>query len=146
MYMPWVNHVWIVTNGQVSVGSLGKEGRYSLGGEELPLTACVGGSNSGDMMWHVTDHTVVNMLAASSATRTKPVCLFALQVPTWLNFNLPNVTVVPHSSIFKDPAHLPTFSSRAIQANIANIPGKQPKAIDLRQTAGFESLSVQPIH
>lgn len=46
-----------------------------------------------------------------------------LQVPSWLNFSHPQVTIVPHSSIFPDSQHLPTFNSRAIQSNIVYIPG-----------------------
>lgn len=46
-----------------------------------------------------------------------------LQVPTWLNVSNPKVTVVPHSSIFFNTSHLPTFNTNAINANIINIPG-----------------------
>ena len=71
--------------------------------------------------------------AYTECVRTKDVshsvmclhaCFCALQVPTWLNRFNKCVTVVPHSSIFKDHKHLPTFNSNAILANVANIPGK----------------------
>jgi hypothetical protein len=45
-------------------------------------------------------------------------------VPTWLNPHLSRVTIVPHTSIFKNHTHLPTFNSNAIAANLANIPGE----------------------
>lgn len=55
--------------------------------------------------------------------------LWPLQVPSWLDLSNPRVTVVPHSSIFANASHLPTFNSNAIQANLANIPGLAPHFI-----------------
>ena len=51
------------------------------------------------------------------------------QVPSWLNLEFPGVTVVPHSMIFEDPSHLPTFSSPAIEVHIHKIPHLSRKFI-----------------
>jgi hypothetical protein len=45
------------------------------------------------------------------------------QRPDWLVANHPRLTVVSHSEIFDDPAHLPTFNSHAIEARIHRIQG-----------------------
>lgn len=45
------------------------------------------------------------------------------QVPLWLDVTHPRVTIVPHSRIFRNLSHLPTFSSPAIEANLHRIPG-----------------------
>ncbi|OQS03102.1 N-acetylglucosamine-1-phosphotransferase subunits alpha/beta, partial [Thraustotheca clavata] len=45
------------------------------------------------------------------------------QVPSWLDLDNPHITVVPHSAIFKNQSHLPTFASPAIESNLDNIPG-----------------------
>ena len=45
------------------------------------------------------------------------------QVPSWLNVQHPRVTVVPHSDIFVNKSHLPTFSPSAVMLNLHRIPG-----------------------
>ncbi|OQS00338.1 N-acetylglucosamine-1-phosphotransferase subunits alpha/beta, partial [Thraustotheca clavata] len=45
------------------------------------------------------------------------------QIPTWLDMSNPHVTIVPHSVIFKNTSHLPTFASPSIESNLDNIPG-----------------------
>lgn len=48
------------------------------------------------------------------------------QKPSWLKKH-PMVTIVEHKEIFKNPAHLPTFNSQAIEANLHRIPGLSDK-------------------
>lgn len=43
--------------------------------------------------------------------------------PSWLNINHSKIKIIPHSVIFKNQNHLPTFNSHAIESNLANIPG-----------------------
>ena len=43
------------------------------------------------------------------------------QTPSWLN--LTKATIISHNEIFPNKDHLPTFNSRAIEANIHRIPG-----------------------
>ena len=43
--------------------------------------------------------------------------------PSFLVPDHPKITIVPHSVIFKNKTHLPTYNSCAIEANIGNIPG-----------------------
>ena len=45
------------------------------------------------------------------------------QVPAWLDTTNPRLRVVDHEEIFLDPAHLPTFNSHAIEANLHRIEG-----------------------
>jgi len=45
------------------------------------------------------------------------------QIPSWLNLDDERVTVVPHSDIFANKSHLPTFSSPAIESHLHRIPG-----------------------
>ncbi|EQC39180.1 hypothetical protein SDRG_03386 [Saprolegnia diclina VS20] len=45
------------------------------------------------------------------------------QVPTWLDLSHPRITVVPHSDIFPNASHLPSFASPAIESHLDNIPG-----------------------
>jgi len=45
------------------------------------------------------------------------------QIPSWLNLQHPRIHIVPHTSIFSNLTHLPTFSSPAIEANFHRIPG-----------------------
>jgi hypothetical protein len=45
------------------------------------------------------------------------------QVPSWLDASHPDVTVVDHREIFRDPAALPTFNSHAIECQLHHIPG-----------------------
>lgn len=52
------------------------------------------------------------------------------QVPTWMIRDIPRLRIVPHDSIFPDPAtQLPTASSRAIEANVHRIPGLSKRFI-----------------
>lgn len=44
------------------------------------------------------------------------------QTPSWLKSHK-KVTVVHHKEIFKDPGHLPTFNSQAIESQLHRIPG-----------------------
>lgn len=43
--------------------------------------------------------------------------------PLWLDRSHPDLRLVRHEQIFPDPAHLPTFNSRAIEAHLHRIPG-----------------------
>lgn len=45
------------------------------------------------------------------------------QVPSWLNTEHPDITVIPHSLLFPNQTHLPTFSSPAIESHLHRIPG-----------------------
>lgn len=45
------------------------------------------------------------------------------QVPLWLDVTNPRITIVPHTTIFANASHLPTFNSNAIEANLHRIPG-----------------------
>lgn len=45
------------------------------------------------------------------------------QKPNWLNTDHPKINLVTHRDIFQPVDLLPTFSSRAIEARLANIPG-----------------------
>jgi hypothetical protein len=45
------------------------------------------------------------------------------QVPTWLDAEVPGITVVDHRDIFTDPSHLPAFNSHAIETHLHRIPG-----------------------
>ena len=49
--------------------------------------------------------------------------------PEWLDTNHPKLTVVPHIDIFKNPDHLPTFNSYAIEAQVHRIPGLSERFI-----------------
>jgi hypothetical protein len=51
------------------------------------------------------------------------------QVPNWLNLNHPRLSVIPHSDIFPNNSHLPTFSSPAIESHLHRIPGLAPRFI-----------------
>jgi len=51
------------------------------------------------------------------------------QVPYWLNIDHPKITIVPHSTIFKNKSHLPVFSSPAIESHLHRIPGLAKKFI-----------------
>lgn len=59
------------------------------------------------------------------------------QIPNWLNINNPKLYLVPHSSIFKNQSHLPTFSSPSIEANIHRIPGLSEHFIYLNDDVMF---------
>jgi hypothetical protein len=65
------------------------------------------------------------------------------QVPTWLNLDHPRVRVVPHSAIFPDASHLPTFSSPAIEAHLHRIQGLSRRFLYLNDDTFFAS-PVQP--
>lgn len=45
------------------------------------------------------------------------------QVPNWLNIDHEKITIIPHSLIFSNQSHLPTFSSPAIESHLHQIPG-----------------------
>ncbi len=45
------------------------------------------------------------------------------QVPAWLDRGHSRIQLVSHAEIFPDPAHLPTFNSRAIEMHLHRIPG-----------------------
>uniref|UniRef100_A0AAV1T4Q8 LNR domain-containing protein n=1 Tax=Peronospora matthiolae TaxID=2874970 RepID=A0AAV1T4Q8_9STRA len=45
------------------------------------------------------------------------------QIPSWLDIESPQISIVKHGDIFMDPSHLPVFSSPAIEWNLDNIPG-----------------------
>jgi hypothetical protein len=47
-------------------------------------------------------------------------------IPSWLDVRHPRVELVPHSSIFTNHSHLPTFSSTAIETHLHRIPGLSP--------------------
>eukprot|EP00002_Diphylleia_rotans_P001092 TRINITY_DN10607_c0_g1_i1.p1 TRINITY_DN10607_c0_g1~~TRINITY_DN10607_c0_g1_i1.p1 ORF type:complete len:1048 (+),score=167.37 TRINITY_DN10607_c0_g1_i1:41-3184(+) len=49
------------------------------------------------------------------------------QIPSWLDLNNPKLTVVPHSEIFLNKSHLPTFSSPSIETHLHRIPGLSKK-------------------
>jgi hypothetical protein len=49
------------------------------------------------------------------------------QVPAWLDVSHPRVHVVSHADIFPNPAHLPVFSSPAIEVHLHRIPGLSNK-------------------
>jgi len=43
--------------------------------------------------------------------------------PSWLNLSNKKVKIVPHSELFPDSSHLPTFNSQAIECHLCNISG-----------------------
>lgn len=43
--------------------------------------------------------------------------------PSFLNVDHPKIKIIPHSMIFRDQSHLPTYNSHAIESNIGRIPG-----------------------
>lgn len=59
------------------------------------------------------------------------------QVPTWLNLDHPRVTVVPHSAIFANVSHLPTFSSPSIETHLHRIPGLSRRFLYLNDDTFF---------
>ena len=59
------------------------------------------------------------------------------QIPSWLNLDNPRVKVVPHSEIFTNQSHLPTFSSPAIESHLHKIPGLSKKFIYLNDDVFF---------
>lgn len=50
------------------------------------------------------------------------------QRPKWLKSH-PKITVIDHRQIFRDGAHLPTFNSQAIEANLHKIPNLKERFI-----------------
>lgn len=64
------------------------------------------------------------------------------QVPPWLDLTHPRVTLVPHSSIFPDPRHLPTFNSAAIETHLHRIPGLSPTYLVIND----DLLLTQPVN
>eukprot|EP00124_Ichthyophonus_hoferi_P000661 Ihof_evm8s26 gene=Ihof_evmTU8s26 len=45
------------------------------------------------------------------------------QIPSWLDMNNPWISVVPHSDIYSNKSHLPTFNSASIESHLHQIPG-----------------------
>ncbi|XVU24321.1 stealth family protein [Actinoplanes sp. CA-054009] len=45
------------------------------------------------------------------------------QVPSWLDLDRPDLTVVSHREIFGDTGRLPTFNSQAIESRLHRVPG-----------------------
>ena len=43
--------------------------------------------------------------------------------PDWLDLAHPQINLVPHDRIFRDPKNLPTFNSVAIESQLHRIPG-----------------------
>ncbi|RZI85086.1 MAG: hypothetical protein EOP38_06285 [Rubrivivax sp.] len=67
------------------------------------------------------------------------------QTPCWLDTHHPKVHVVDHRDVFENPSHLPSFSSRAIEANIHRIPGLAEHFIYLNDDMFF-GRRVKPKH
>ncbi len=67
------------------------------------------------------------------------------QTPHWLDTGHPKVHVVDHRDVFENPAHLPSFSSRGIEANIHRIPGLAEHFIYLNDDMFF-GRDVKPGH
>ena len=44
-------------------------------------------------------------------------------MPSWLDTDHPDLTVVTHSQLFPNQSHLPTFSSPAIESHLHRLPG-----------------------
>ena len=59
------------------------------------------------------------------------------QVPAWLNLDHPNLTLVTHEQIFKDPSALPTFNSHAIESQLHHIDGLAQHFIYLNDDVFF---------
>ncbi|KAL8003667.1 putative stealth protein CR2 region 2 [Plasmopara halstedii] len=45
------------------------------------------------------------------------------QIPSWLDIDSPNLSIIKHRDIFTNSSHLPVFSSPAIEWNLDNIDG-----------------------
>ena len=45
------------------------------------------------------------------------------QVPIWLNLPSDQIETVPHTTIYRNRGHLPSFNSLAIESNIHHVPG-----------------------
>lgn len=45
------------------------------------------------------------------------------QVPMWLDTSNPRLKIVPHSAIYRNPDHLPTFNSSSIETQLHHIEG-----------------------
>ena len=59
------------------------------------------------------------------------------QVPTWLNTNHPDITIVTHAEIWRYPEHLPNFQSGAIEANLHRIEGLTDKFVYFNDDFGL---------
>jgi hypothetical protein len=59
--------------------------------------------------------------------------------PSYLNLNHPKIKIIPHSMIFKNQDHLPTYNSHAIEANIGRIPGLSDRFLYANDDAMFGS-------
>jgi hypothetical protein len=51
------------------------------------------------------------------------------QIPAWLDVHHPQLRIVFHDTLFPDPAHLPTFSSQAIESHLHRLPGLSERFI-----------------
>jgi len=51
------------------------------------------------------------------------------QIPSWLDLSNSRISIVPHTDIFKNASHLPSFSSPSIEANIHHIRGLASKFV-----------------
>ncbi|MCW2494169.1 stealth family protein [Jatrophihabitans sp.] len=65
------------------------------------------------------------------------------QVPGWLNVDHPQVEVVDHRQIFRDPAGLPVFNSHAIESQLHHIDGLAERYVYLNDDVFFGRL-VEP--
>jgi hypothetical protein len=59
------------------------------------------------------------------------------QIPSWLNRDHPQLQLVTHNEIFPNSAHLPTFSSGAIEAHLHRIPGLSSRYLFLNDDMFF---------
>ncbi|EFC50785.1 N-acetylglucosamine-1-phosphate transferase [Naegleria gruberi] len=59
------------------------------------------------------------------------------QVPSWLNVKNPKVKIVKHADVYRNPIHLPVFSSPSIESQIHRIPGLSKKFIYLNDDVMF---------
>ncbi len=65
------------------------------------------------------------------------------QKPKWLSDH-PMITIVDHKEIFRNPSHLPTFNSQAIESNLYRIPNLEEYFIFLNDDF-FLSRTVTPL-
>eukprot|EP00124_Ichthyophonus_hoferi_P001778 Ihof_evm2s103 gene=Ihof_evmTU2s103 len=61
------------------------------------------------------------------------------QIPGWLNLSNPRISVVPHSDIYSNKTHLPTFNSVSIESHIHQIPGISKHFLYLNDDFFFNS-------
>jgi hypothetical protein len=65
------------------------------------------------------------------------------QVPSWLDTTHPQLEVVDHRQVFRDPSALPVFNSHAIEAQLHHIPGLSEHYLYLNDDVFFGRL-VEP--